>query len=384
MATDLNRIRFAASAGAYVVTIPTSIIITLALLIYHIGVASLVAVAIFLLSMVISVSSVKYYMEKRLIAQKFTDERTSMMRDILKNFKMVKYYSWEPAYLSKVVDLRKKESHEILKLQISRTIVNSIVVCLPALSSMTAFCVLFALNKKDATAGSIFASLTWFNDLAMSIAVIPTALSALADSSVSLGRVSEFLSQGDIKEDYSPVSVTCNNDSDVAIKITDGSFKWPEFGPEPEKKVEHHMFNIHRLVNSLINKDKKKSNKVKEGCSSVNTDIEAQIVISTSSDEKNLGGNINSDKKGDQIVTVSEMGEQFPGLENINLEIKKGEFVVITGPIGSGKTSLLSAISGVMQKQRGNIQIDGSILSCGYPWVQNETVRENILFVTRR
>ncbi|GMF01009.1 unnamed protein product [Ambrosiozyma monospora] len=74
------------------------------------------------------------------------------------------------------------------------------------------------------------------------------------------------------------------------------------------------------------------------------------------------------------------MGEQFPGLENINLEIKKGEFVVITGPIGSGKTSLLSAISGVMQKQRGNIQIDGSILSCGYPWVQNETVRENILF----
>ncbi|GME79522.1 unnamed protein product [Ambrosiozyma monospora] len=91
MATDLNRVLFAGSAIAYVATIPISIIITLVLLITHIGVVSLIGVGVFLLSMIITISSVNYYMEKRLEAQKFTDERTTVMRDILKNFKMVNF-----------------------------------------------------------------------------------------------------------------------------------------------------------------------------------------------------------------------------------------------------------------------------------------------------
>ncbi|GME98200.1 unnamed protein product [Ambrosiozyma monospora] len=265
-------------------------------------------------------------MEKRLEAQKFTDERTTVMRDILKNFKMVKYYNWEPAYLSKVIDLRTKECHEIMKLQISRTVINSVVVCLPALSSMTAFCVLFAVNKKDATAGSIFASLSWFNSLAMSISVIPLFLSMIADASVGFGRICEFLSQGEIKDDVS--SVPYDSESNVAVKISDGGFKWPEYHPEPEKEEGNHESKIQRIFYSLINRGKKEPNKAKEGSLSENTDIEAQIVISTSSDEKKLSEYIDSDKK-DQAVTVSEMGTKFLGLKNINLEIKKGEFVVI-------------------------------------------------------
>ncbi|GMG26105.1 unnamed protein product [Ambrosiozyma monospora] len=380
MATDLNRILLAGPYIAYMVTIPISVVITLALLISHIGVVSLIGVALFLLSMVITISSVKYLMQKRLLAQKFTDGRATVMRDILKNFKMVKYYSWEPAYLSKVVDLRTKESQEIMKLQISRTVINSVIVCLPALSSMTAFCVLFAVNKKDATAGSIFASLSWFNSLALSISVIPLILSMIADASVSFGRISEFLSQNEIKDDHSQYSAPYDSDSDVAVNITDGSFKWPEFDTEPEQKDENHMSNIRRIFNSLMNKDKEEPNKVKEGNSSDNSNIEAQMVISISSDEKKVARYMTSDKKGDQTVAVSEMGKKFTGLENINLEIKKGEFVVITGSIGSGKSSLLAAISGIMQKQHGKVQISGSILSCGYPWIQSVTVRENILF----
>jgi len=47
------------------------------------------------------------------------------------------------------------------------------------------------------------------------------------------------------------------------------------------------------------------------------------------------------------------------GVENINLQMKRGQFVVITGRIGSGKTTLLRALLGLLPKQAGEIRWNG-------------------------
>ena len=70
----------------------------------------------------------------------------------------------------------------------------------------------------------------------------------------------------------------------------------------------------------------------------------------------------------------------FKGLKDINIKVKKGEFIVITGLIGSGKSSFLNALSGFMKRTNGTVSVNGSLLLCGYPWVQNNTVKENIVF----
>ncbi len=49
-------------------------------------------------------------------------------------------------------------------------------------------------------------------------------------------------------------------------------------------------------------------------------------------------------------------------LKNINLEIKKGEFVVILGPSGSGKTSLLNIITGIDVATSGQTYVNGQNL----------------------
>ena len=49
---------------------------------------------------------------------------------------------------------------------------------------------------------------------------------------------------------------------------------------------------------------------------------------------------------------------QITALSDFNLEVEKGEFMVIVGPSGCGKTTLLRMIAGLEQPTSGSIYID--------------------------
>lgn len=53
--------------------------------------------------------------------------------------------------------------------------------------------------------------------------------------------------------------------------------------------------------------------------------------------------------------------DQDPVISNFNLELRESEIATLEGPNGSGKTTALLTISGVLQKNRGEIEISGSL-----------------------
>ncbi len=57
-------------------------------------------------------------------------------------------------------------------------------------------------------------------------------------------------------------------------------------------------------------------------------------------------------------LTVSRSGKVI--IDDINLNVKKSEFVGIVGPNGSGKSTLLLAILGILKAQKGHIRVYGS------------------------
>ncbi len=71
----------------------------------------------------------------------------------------------------------------------------------------------------------------------------------------------------------------------------------------------------------------------------------------------------------------------YHALDGVSLDIYKGEFVGIIGRNGSGKSTMLQLISGILQPSIGSIQVDGTIsalLELGAGFNPEFTGRENV------
>ncbi|KAI7815048.1 ABC subfamily C member [Rhyzopertha dominica] len=70
-----------------------------------------------------------------------------------------------------------------------------------------------------------------------------------------------------------------------------------------------------------------------------------------------------------------------PILKNINLRLEKSSLSAVVGSVGAGKSSLVSAFLGEMDKISGRVNTVGSIAYVAQQaWIQNATLQDNVLF----
>ena len=72
---------------------------------------------------------------------------------------------------------------------------------------------------------------------------------------------------------------------------------------------------------------------------------------------------------------------EVKALHDINLEIDKGEFVVLAGPSGSGKSTLLNLIGGLDDATDGEITLDGTTITHMDEQTLSKIRRDDIGFV---
>jgi len=68
----------------------------------------------------------------------------------------------------------------------------------------------------------------------------------------------------------------------------------------------------------------------------------------------------------DHIIDIKHLSKSFSGkevLKDINLYVRRGEFITLLGPSGCGKTTMLRMIAGFLQPDEGSILLDGKELT---------------------
>ena len=74
-----------------------------------------------------------------------------------------------------------------------------------------------------------------------------------------------------------------------------------------------------------------------------------------------MGNLQNSYVKLDKVSKIYKMGEvEIRAVDNISFEISKGEFLVVVGPSGAGKTTVLNILGGMDTATEGDVYVDGS------------------------
>lgn len=353
MGTDLARIDLALGFQPFILTFPITMAISIGILCHYIGAPAMVGIGLSFVFLILTMLFTGKLFQYRRLANFFTDSRVKYVKEVLNNLKMIKFYTWEDPYYDRIKDCRDKEMRIIYTMQVARNMIIAVSSSLTSFASLSSFLVLYAVGSKTTrNPATIFASLSLFNVLAQQVFMLPIALATASDAIIGVARSGEFLAAEEIDLqataiEASPEMKEQMDADNLAIKVENASFAW-ETKETPAESAEEST-------------ERSKGEKV-----------------SSSNSSNNNPESLEEEEKLSESDSLSSAA--ISNLKNISLDIRKGEFIAITGLIGSGKTSLLAALSGFMKRTSGQVNVNGSLLLCGAPWVQNTTVKENILF----
>lgn len=110
-------------------------------------------------------------------------------------------------------------------------------------------------------------------------------------------------------------------------------------------------------------------------------DLNARTVIVPNEDpqgEPRIGNTVITIKNGEFRWLPNSIK---PILQDIDLEVTKGELLAVTGRVASGKSSLLAALLGEMTRSDGSVTIRGDIAYFSQnSWILSANVKDNIVF----
>ncbi|KAG0043171.1 hypothetical protein BGZ83_011761 [Gryganskiella cystojenkinii] len=410
MSTDTARLDLLAGYFHILWTAPLMVIVILILLIANLGPSALVGFVFLVAFGPIQARIVRALSVIRRKSTLITDARVKLTQEVLQGMRVIKFYGWEDAFLSKLEDLRTKELKYVRTLLISRSGIAAVNLTVPVLAATLTF-VAYSLTGHELTPAVVFSSLSLFNIMRMPLMIFPQVVSGMVDATVSIRRIEDMLLAEEL-EDLSPV----NRDAEYALSINNASFHWDtslkavtmedlqarekaernrsanKKEAKKEQKLKERMERkaIKKLAKSQGISDAEAEKQYRESKEQTVSEQSSETMsiqekMLTRAQEKDPSADTESilSSAHDLESEPSDAPEEKPSfsLKNIDIQIPRGQLVAIVGAVGSGKSSILNALVGEMRKTSGSMEYGGSIGYCPQSaWIQNATVKDNILF----
>jgi len=333
IANDVERLRDGCTYGLFIIVTPITLVAIIGVGVWVLGPAILLGFAVLLLSVPMQTKFAQLSSKLRREAIIITDERVTLMNEILKAAQLVKLYAWEDSFVDKIAEVRAREMCKIRRTAYVKAANTAYTQILPIITSLVSFIFHTLVFGNELTAAQAFATLAIFNVSRFPLSVFPLGVRFGTEMFVSFRRLEEFW---DLEEIQSETSTTRLNDNDPkeirVVQFTDATFTWG--GTEPKvaagKQTDGHVQDKSHSLCSL---------------------------------EENPAA---EDSRSLYI-------ERFSAI--------RGTLTAVVGSVGSGKSSFLAgACLGDMRRVEGESCIRGQVAYVSQsPWIFNGTVRENIL-----
>ncbi|KAJ3215679.1 hypothetical protein HDU67_000147 [Dinochytrium kinnereticum] len=283
------------------------------------------------------------------------DNRVNAFNEVMQGIKIIKFFAWEPQFMSKVEELRQKELSVTLKTNVLYTATRVLWYAAPFLTTLVVLGVYTAVAGHQLTATVAFTALSLFSFLKGPIQMFPDTIVQLLDSWISLRRIATFLEEEELQDLKEPSHLP--SASDPILGFTDASFAWEKAKDEPALTVPQEKWKWF----SGFGRGQK-------------VDAEVATVV--------------SDETSSQGFELRDLNVVFP---EGKLTVSRKTFITIVknkvvGATGSGKSSLLQALLGEMHRTKGYLHRPRQSPIAYVPqvaWLTNATIRDNITFGTR-
>lgn len=188
-------------------------------------------------------------------------------------------------------------------------------------------------------------------------------INQLVEANVAVTRIEAFLNA----PDQTPTKLL--QDKEKVIEVKDGTFTYQNLHRVPAGKAP---------LNEQLEQTEKDLLLVK----AMLADAEDQLAkLEGRPIHKRYGTSSSSLTSLEQSGGDEENPAKVLSLRRLNFECKEGEFIVVVGRVGSGKSTFLKAILGEVGKVTGEVKVCGKVAYCDQkPFIMNDTVKGNILF----
>ncbi|KAH7305252.1 ABC multidrug transporter-like protein [Stachybotrys elegans] len=363
MSMDTSRINQGSIMVHILWTSPISILLALALLLVNITYSALPGVALLLLVVPLLAWAFKAMIARRNKINAITDQRVSLTQEILHGVQFIKYFAWESAFLHRLASIRNREISRMRTVLAIRHVITAVGTSMAPFATMTAF-ITYSLSGHELTSSRVFSSLSLFGALSLPLNQLPLILGSVTDAAQSVLRIQEFLLA---EEAQDPVDWDLENEN--AVVLENASFTW-ERNAVKESDIDD------SATQEAANANRKQGD-TEMAKKEMHSDDERQPSETPGKSPTNLA----LDK---DAIESGGGEEQAFTLRDLNLAVGRRELVAVIGPVGSGKSSVLSALAGDMRKTGGNITLGASRAFCPqFSWIQNASVRENIILGRR-
>ncbi|RHY18017.1 hypothetical protein DYB25_006716 [Aphanomyces astaci] len=262
-------------------------------------------------------------------------ERVKLTNEVLQGIRVVKLYAWEESLAAQLAEIRSREL-ALLKSYQTHRILNTVFMSVAPVISLAACLMIYVARGFTLTTPLAFTALAYMNIARQPCTVFSTAVMGLSEAWASCQRITKFLVADEIPLlEHSHATTTGSNDESVpVIEISGGNFSW---------------------------------------------DATSKEVGAVTAAFEELDGQQPSE--GAAAIVDMETPPAAITLSNINLHIEPNTLTIVVGSVGSGKSSLISAILGEIHQVSGshNVQAHFSYVN-QEAWIQHATLKQNILF----